>query len=105
MTILIFDVTPQLIYLLGGNPHLDSALYQVLGAVGFVNVEIKRFDLTRYQVIDVSHDFVGEVLSSSHPAKLGVHRPCESKNITFLYLSRDHNIEVPRDFVGGIPSS
>ena len=105
MTILIFDVTPQLIYFLGGNPHLDSALYQVLGAVGFVNVEIKRFDLTRYQVIDVSHDFVGEVLSSSHPAKLRVHRPCESKNITFLYLSRDHNIEVPRDFVGGIPSS
>ena len=55
MTVLIFEVTPQLKYFLGGNPHLDSVLYQVLGAVGFVNVEIKRFDLTRYHVIDVSH--------------------------------------------------
>ena len=40
----------------GGSPHPDSAPYQVLGAMGLVNVEIKRFDLTRDHVIDVSRD-------------------------------------------------
>ena len=43
---------------------------------------IKRFDMTRDHVIDVSRDFVGEILSH-HPAKFVVHRLCESGNITF----------------------
>ena len=47
-----------------GISHPDSAPYQVLGAMGLVKVEIKRFKFTLEHVIDVSCDFVGEVLSS-----------------------------------------
>ena len=39
---------------LGGAPHSDSAHCQVLGTMGLVNVEIKRFDLTRNHVINVT---------------------------------------------------
>ena len=42
---------------------------------------------------------------SYHPVKFGVHRPCESGNITFFYLSREHYIEVSCDFMGRVPSS
>ena len=35
-------------------------------------------------MIVVSSDFVGEVPLSYDPAKFGVHRPCESVNITFF---------------------
>ena len=34
---------------------------------------------------------------------LGSIRPCENGNV--FYLSRDHDIEVSRDFVGGVLSS
>ena len=36
----------------------------LVGVVGLVNVETKRFYLTHDHLIDVSRDFVGEVLSS-----------------------------------------
>ena len=39
-----------------GPPHPDSATYQVLGVMNLVNVDIKRFDLSR--------DFVGGIPSS-----------------------------------------
>ena len=32
-------------------------------------------------------------------------RPCAWRNLTFLYFSRDHTIEVSRDFLDGSPSS
>ena len=37
-------------------------------------------------MVDVSRDFVSEVplILSHHPAKFGVHRPCESGDITFF---------------------
>ena len=67
MILLIFDVTTQLKYhatFWVGTPHPDSAPYQVLGAMGLVIVEIKRFELTRDHMIDESRDFVAEALSS-----------------------------------------
>ena len=70
MTLLIFDVTTQLKYHVTfwvGPPHPDSAPYQVLGAMGLVIVEIKRFELTRDHMIDESRDFVGEALSPKSP--------------------------------------
>ena len=69
-----------------GPPHPESAPYQVLGAMGLVNVEIKRSWfvmwsrgrcvtwLCRWDAIILSH----------YPAKFGTHRPWESGNITFL---------------------
>ena len=51
MTFLIFHVTTQLkchVTFWVGLPHPDSAPYQVLGARGLVNVEIKRFRLDRW---------------------------------------------------------
>ena len=46
MTVLIFQVTTQLkrhVTFWVGPPHPDSAPYQVLGTMGLMNVEIKRF--------------------------------------------------------------
>ena len=57
MTVLIFHVTSQLkchVTFWVGPPHSDSTNYQVLGGVGLVNLEIKRFDLTRDHVTDVN---------------------------------------------------
>ena len=48
----------------GGGPSSWINTLPVLGTMGLANVEIKGFDLTRDHVIDVSRDFVGEVLSS-----------------------------------------
>ena len=45
------------------------------------------------------------LILSHHPFTFGVHRPCESGEITFFWFSRDHVIEVSRDFVGVISSS
>ena len=59
MTVLIFHVTTQLkchVTFWVGPHHL--------GTMNLVNVQTKRFDLTRDHVIDVSRDFVGHVLSS-----------------------------------------
>ena len=56
MTVLIFQVTTLLkchVTFWVGHHHPDSAPYQVLGAMDLVNVETKRFDLTRDHVIDV----------------------------------------------------
>ena len=67
MTVVIFHVTTQLkchVTFWVGPYHPDLAPYQVLGTVDLVNVEIKRFDLTRDHVIDVSRDFAFEVLPS-----------------------------------------
>ena len=47
-----------------GAPSSWFTTLPVLGAMGLLNVEIKRFDLTRDHVIDASRDFVGKVLSS-----------------------------------------
>ena len=47
-----------------GSTHPDSATYQVLGIMNLVNVDIKRFDLSRDHVIDASRDFVGGIPSS-----------------------------------------
>ena len=49
---------------LGGAPSFWFSTLPVFGAMDLVNVEIKRFGLTRDHVIDVSRDFVDEVLSS-----------------------------------------
>ena len=75
-----------------------------LGTMNLVNMQTKRFDLTRDLVIDVSRDFVGPLILSHQSAKFGVHRPCESGNITF-FMSCDLDIEVPLDFVVGVPTS
>ena len=67
MTVLIFHVTTQLknrVTFWVGSPHPDSEPYQVLGGVDLLNVEKKRFDLTRDHGIDVLREFVGEVLRS-----------------------------------------
>ena len=64
---MIFHVTTQLkchVTFWVSFRHPNSATCQVLGVMDLVNVEIKRFDLTRDQVIDVSRDLVGEILSS-----------------------------------------
>ena len=67
MTDLIFHVTIKLkchVTFWVRLPRPDSAPYQILEAMGLVNVEIKCFDLTRNHVINVSWRFVSEVLSS-----------------------------------------
>ena len=67
MTVLIFHMTTQLkcrVTFGEGLHYPDSAPCQVLGAMDLVNLETERFDLRREHVIDVSRDFVGEVLSS-----------------------------------------
>ena len=59
MMVLIFHVSTQLkchVTLWVGPNHLRT--------MNLVNVQTKRFDLTRDHVIDVSRDFVGQVLSS-----------------------------------------
>ena len=38
-----------------------------------------------------------------HPANFDGHRYCESADISFLNLSRDHVIKRSRDFEGGVP--
>ena len=40
---------------------------------------------------------------SYHSAKFDGHRYCESADISFLNLSRDHVIKRSRDFEGGVP--
>ena len=89
MTFLIFHVTIQLkchVIFWVGPPHPDSAPYQVLGARGLVNVEIKRFWLDTWPrdrwVMWLCR--WGPLILSHHPLKFGVHRPCESGNITFF---------------------
>ena len=47
--------------------------------------------------------WVGSSHSSHYPVKFVDLVPCERQNI--LDLSRDHPIEVSRDFVEGFPSS
>ena len=43
------------------------------------------FDLSRDHMNDVSRDFrLGFLILSCHSAKFGVHKPCESGDITFL---------------------
>ena len=67
MTVLIFHATTQLkncVTFWVRSPHPDSEPYQILGAMDLLNVEKKRFDLTRDHGIDVLPDFVGEVLPS-----------------------------------------
>ena len=67
MTALIFHVSTQLkchVTFWVGSPHPDSRPYQVLGAMGLLDVEIKHIELTRDHMIDVSRVFVGVVLSS-----------------------------------------
>ena len=49
--------------------------------------------------------WVSPLILSPHPSKFGVHKPCESGDITFFIFSRDHDIEESRDFVGGVLSS
>ena len=89
MRFFIFHVTTQLkchVTFWVGSPHPDSAPYQVLGARGLVNVEIKRFWLDtwpRDQCVMWLYRW-GPIILSHHPAKFGVHRPCESKDMTFL---------------------
>ena len=67
MTVLIFHATTQLkncVTFWVRSPHPDSEPYQILGAMDLLNLEKKRFDLTRDHGIDVFRDFVGEVLPS-----------------------------------------
>ena len=77
---------------------------KVLGAIGLVNVEM-------FLICHEPHGLLcvtllcgwAPLILSHHHASFGVHKPCESGDITFL--SCDHNIEVSHDFVGGVPSS
>ena len=46
---------------LGEAPSFWFSTLPVLGAIDLVNVEIKRFDLTRDHVIEVSRDCMGGV--------------------------------------------
>ena len=48
--------------------------------------------------------WVGSSYSSRHPAKFVDLVPCENEDKIFL-MSRDHAIEVSREFVGEVPSS
>ena len=105
MTFFIFHVTTQLKYHVTfwvGPPHPDSAPYQVFGARGLVNVEIKRFWLDTWPrdrcvmwlctwgllILSLPAKFgvlwVGRLTLSHHHAKFGVHRSCDSGYITFL---------------------
>ena len=92
MTFFIFHVTTQLkchVTFCVRSPHLDSAPYQVLGARGLVNVEIKRFwydTWPRDQCVMWLCRW-GPLILSHYPAKFGVHRPCESGNIMFLFVT------------------
>ena len=89
MTFFIFHVTTQLnchVTFWVCPPHSDSAPYQVLGARGLVNVEIKRFWLDTWP-----RDWCvmwlcrwGPLILSHHPVKFGVHRPGDSGDIKFL---------------------
>ena len=89
MMFLIFHVTSQLkchVAFWVEPPHLDSAPYQVLGLMNFVNVDIKRFWFFTWP-----RDWCitwlcgwGPLNLSHQPAKFGVHRPCESGDITFF---------------------
>ena len=59
MTVLIFHVTMELkrhVTFWVAPPYPVSASYKALGPMGFVNVAIKLFDLTRDHVIHVSRD-------------------------------------------------
>ena len=54
MPVLIFHVTAPLkchLTFWVGPRHPDSATYLVLEAVGLVNVEMERFDLTRDHIL------------------------------------------------------
>ena len=54
MPVLIFHVTAPLkchLTFWVGPHHPDSATYLVLEAVGLVNVEMERFDLTRDHIL------------------------------------------------------
>ena len=88
MTFFIFHVTTQLkchVTFWVGPPHPDSAPYQVLGARGLVNVEIKRFWLDTWpRDRCVMWLCRWGLLILNLPAKFEVHRPCESGNITFF---------------------
>ena len=89
MTFLIFHVTTQLkchVTFWVGLPHPDSVPNQVLGARGLVNVEIKRFRLDTWlrDRCVTWHCRWGLLILSHHPAKFGIHRPCESGNVTFF---------------------
>ena len=54
----------------------------------------------------MSRDFVSSLIQRGLSlAKLGGHESCENGDLMFFYLSRDHVIEVPCDFVRGLPSS
>ena len=89
MTFLVFYVTTQLkcnVTFWMGPPHPDSAPYHVFGAWGLVNVEIKLFwfdTWPRDRCVTWLCRYVPLILSH-HPAKFGVHRPCESGNVTFF---------------------
>ena len=70
--------------------HPESAPYQVLGAMGLVNVEIKRFWFVTWP-----RDWCvtwlfgwGSLILSQHLAKFGLHRLCESRNTTFFICHR-----------------
>ena len=45
----------------------------------------------------------GVPMVSCHPDKLHGHRYCESADISFLNLSRDHVIKSSSDFEGRVP--
>ena len=64
-----------------GSPHPRP-----LGSIGLAKVEIKRFGFFTWPRDWRLTWFCrwGFLILSYHPAKLGVHRPCESGNITFL---------------------
>ena len=62
-----------------GFPHPKSPPFPKFGDITF-------FILSRDRDIEESRDFVGEgpLILSHHPAKFGLHRPCECENITNL---------------------
>ena len=74
-----------------------------LGSVGLVKVEIYRLwfiTWPRSWCVMQLYGW-GPFILSHQSAKFGIHRPCESGDIASLILSRDHLVDVSRDFMRG----
>ena len=68
------------------SPHRQLVPYQGLGAIGLVNVEIKRFWFVTRPCDQCVTWLCGwsSLILSHHPAQFGVHRPCESGDTMFF---------------------
>ena len=77
-----------------------------LGFIGLVKVKIQRVLFVTLPLVRCVTRLYGwgPLILIHHTAKFGVHKSWKWK-YTGFYLSRDHNIKVSRDCVGGVLSS